>query len=119
MNEKSIVFTYYIVITDYLVQFDDDDWLPGKWKNLSTYPGNLNSVILHLIPFTYYQFRVLAINEIGMSRPSRPSMRFQSSGARELITFCITCQNYEYLEVPNSSVCCPVDNVYPECRNRV
>uniref|UniRef100_A0A8C2ZV88 Neural cell adhesion molecule L1 n=1 Tax=Cyclopterus lumpus TaxID=8103 RepID=A0A8C2ZV88_CYCLU len=68
-------------ITEYLVQYDDDDWLPGKWRNLSTYPGNLNSVILHLTPFTYYEFRVIAINEIGMSRPSRPSMRFQSSGA--------------------------------------
>lgn len=69
-------------VTEYLVQYDDDDWLPGKWKNLSTYPGNLNSVILHLSPFTYYEFRVVAINEIGPSRPSRPSMRFQSSGAR-------------------------------------
>uniref|UniRef100_A0A3Q3AAE9 Neurofascin n=1 Tax=Kryptolebias marmoratus TaxID=37003 RepID=A0A3Q3AAE9_KRYMA len=49
------------------VQYDDDDWLPGKWKNLSTYPGNLNSVILHLQPFTYYEFRVIAINEIGTS----------------------------------------------------
>ncbi|KAF3697150.1 Neurofascin Precursor [Channa argus] len=68
-------------ITEYLVQYDDDDWLPGKWKNLSTYPGNLNSVILHLSPFTYYEFRVTAINEIGLSRPSRPSMRFQTSGA--------------------------------------
>uniref|UniRef100_A0AAQ4P7Q1 Neurofascin n=1 Tax=Gasterosteus aculeatus aculeatus TaxID=481459 RepID=A0AAQ4P7Q1_GASAC len=68
-------------ITEYLVQYDDDDWLPGKWRNLSTYPGNLNSVILHLTPFTYYEFRVIAINEIGMSRPSRPSTRFQSSGA--------------------------------------
>ncbi|KAK5863915.1 hypothetical protein PBY51_000902 [Eleginops maclovinus] len=68
-------------VTDYLVQFDDDDWLPGKWRNLSTYPGNLNSVILHLTPFTYYEFRVIAINEIGMSRPSRQSTRFQSSGA--------------------------------------
>uniref|UniRef100_A0A8C4FF36 Neural cell adhesion molecule L1 n=1 Tax=Dicentrarchus labrax TaxID=13489 RepID=A0A8C4FF36_DICLA len=68
-------------ITDYLVQYDDDDWLPGKWRNLSLYPGNLNSVILHLTPFTYYEFRVIAINEIGMSRPSRPSKRFQSSGA--------------------------------------
>ncbi|XP_029013317.1 neurofascin isoform X2 [Betta splendens] len=68
-------------IKEYLVQFDDDDWLPGKWKNLSTYPGSLNSVILHLHPFTYYEFRVIAINEIGPSRPSRPSMRFQSSGA--------------------------------------
>ncbi|XP_072305202.1 neurofascin [Eucyclogobius newberryi] len=68
-------------ITEYLVQFDDDDWLPWKWKNLSSYPGNLNSVILHLIPFTYYEFRVVAINEIGPSRPSRASSRFQSSGA--------------------------------------
>uniref|UniRef100_UPI0037E8D4BE neurofascin n=1 Tax=Semicossyphus pulcher TaxID=241346 RepID=UPI0037E8D4BE len=68
-------------ITEFLVQYDDDDWLPGKWRNLSTYPGNLNSVILHLTPFTYYEFRVIAINEIGMSRPSRPSKRFQSSGA--------------------------------------
>uniref|UniRef100_A0A672YDT9 Neural cell adhesion molecule L1 n=1 Tax=Sphaeramia orbicularis TaxID=375764 RepID=A0A672YDT9_9TELE len=68
-------------ITEYLVQYDDDDWLPGKWRNLSTYPGNLNSVILHLTPFTYYEFRVIAVNEIGPSRPSRPSSRFQSSGA--------------------------------------
>ncbi|KAM9786232.1 neurofascin [Neosynchiropus ocellatus] len=68
-------------ITEYLVQYDDDDWLPGKWKNLSTYPGSLNSVVLHLSPFTYYEFRVIAINEIGPSRPSRPSKRFQSSGA--------------------------------------
>ncbi|XP_060930792.1 neurofascin [Limanda limanda] len=68
-------------VTEYLVQFDDDDWLPGKWRNLSTYPGNLNSVILHLAPFTYYEFRVIAINEIGASRPSHASKRFQSSGA--------------------------------------
>uniref|UniRef100_A0A3B3U118 Neurofascin n=1 Tax=Poecilia latipinna TaxID=48699 RepID=A0A3B3U118_9TELE len=64
------------------VQYDDDDWIPGKWKNLSTYPGNLNSVVLHLQPFTYYEFRVIANNEIGSSRPSRPSKRFQTSGAR-------------------------------------
>ncbi|TDH10291.1 hypothetical protein EPR50_G00073480 [Perca flavescens] len=68
-------------ITEYIVQYDDDDWLPGKWRNLSSYPGNLNSVILHLTPFTYYEFRVIAVNAIGMSRPSRPSTRFQSSGA--------------------------------------
>ena len=65
------------------MQYDDDDWLPGKWRNLSTYPGSLNSVILHLTPFTYYEFRVIAINEIGASRPSRPSVRFQTSGARK------------------------------------
>lgn len=83
----------YHSVIDFLVQFDDDDWLPGKWKNLSTYPGNLNSVILHLIPFTYYEFRVIAINEIGPSRPSRPSVRFQTSGAREFKTYAY-CQKH-------------------------
>lgn len=88
-----VFFSIYYSVADYLVQYDDDDWLPGKWKNLSLYPGTLNSVVLHLIPFTYYQFRVIAINEVGMSRPSRPSMRFQSSGARAfdhcLNSYCV------------------------------
>ncbi|XP_061122312.1 neurofascin isoform X4 [Syngnathus typhle] len=85
--ERSVRLTWvpgdsnFSPITEYLVQYDDDDWLPGKWKNLSTYPGSLNSVILHLTPFTYYQFRVIAVNQIGASRPSRPSVRFQTSGA--------------------------------------
>ncbi|KAK2851707.1 hypothetical protein Q5P01_007983 [Channa striata] len=41
-------------ITEYLVQYDDDDWLPGKWKNLSTYPGTstLSSCIFHPSPTT-------------------------------------------------------------------
>ncbi|CAL8367376.1 unnamed protein product [Lota lota] len=68
-------------ITEYLVQYDEDDWLPGKWRNLSTYPGNLNSVILQLAPYTYYEFRVIAINAIGASRPSRVSSRLQTGGA--------------------------------------
>uniref|UniRef100_A0A674BQQ8 Neural cell adhesion molecule L1 n=1 Tax=Salmo trutta TaxID=8032 RepID=A0A674BQQ8_SALTR len=68
-------------IKEYLVQYDDDDWLPFKWRNLSTYPGNLNSVILQLSPFIIYEFRVIAINDIGMSKPSRSSANFQTGGA--------------------------------------
>ncbi|KAM6977591.1 neurofascin [Aplochiton taeniatus] len=68
-------------IKEYLVQYDDDDWLPGKWKNLSSYPGNLHSVILQLSPYIVYEFRVIAVNEIGSSRPSRSSTRFQTGGA--------------------------------------
>uniref|UniRef100_A0A4W5LLT9 Neural cell adhesion molecule L1 n=1 Tax=Hucho hucho TaxID=62062 RepID=A0A4W5LLT9_9TELE len=66
-------------IKEYLVQYDDDDWLPFKWRNLSTYPGNLNSVILQLSPFIIYEFRVIAINDIGMSKPSRSSANFQTA----------------------------------------
>uniref|UniRef100_A0A6Q2Y7K2 Neural cell adhesion molecule L1 n=1 Tax=Esox lucius TaxID=8010 RepID=A0A6Q2Y7K2_ESOLU len=68
-------------IKEYLVQYDDDDWLPFKWRNLSTYPGNLNSVILQLSPFIIYEFRVIAINDIGMSKPSRSSEIFRTGGA--------------------------------------
>ena len=70
--------------SEYQVQYDEDDWLPGKWRNLSTYPGTLNSVILQLAPYTYYEFRVIAVNAIGPSRPSRVSSRLQTGGAREL-----------------------------------
>uniref|UniRef100_A0A8C9W056 Neurofascin n=1 Tax=Scleropages formosus TaxID=113540 RepID=A0A8C9W056_SCLFO len=66
---------------EYLVQYEEDYWEPGRWKNLSSYPGNLNSVILPLSPFINYQFRVYAINAIGWSKPSRPSQRYQTSGA--------------------------------------
>ncbi|XP_038872155.1 neurofascin-like isoform X1 [Salvelinus namaycush] len=68
-------------VTQFLVQFEEDRWEPGQWQNLSSYPGDLNSVILQLSPFVNYQFRVIAINSVGKSRPSRPSQRYQTSGA--------------------------------------
>lgn len=69
--------------TDFLVQFEEDKWEPGKWQNLSIYDGNLNSVNLQLSPFVNYQFRVIAINAVGQSQPSHPSARYQTSGARK------------------------------------
>ncbi|XP_048878431.1 neurofascin homolog (chicken) a isoform X16 [Brienomyrus brachyistius] len=68
-------------ITEFLIQFEEDRWQLGKWLNLSSCPGDLNSAILHLSPFVNYQFRVIAINAIGSSQPSRPSPRYQTSGA--------------------------------------
>uniref|UniRef100_A0A671UVJ4 Neurofascin homolog (chicken) a n=1 Tax=Sparus aurata TaxID=8175 RepID=A0A671UVJ4_SPAAU len=68
-------------ITQFLVQFEEDRWEPGRWQDLSTYPGDLNSVILQLAPFVNYQFRVIAINSVGQSQPSRPSPRYKTSGA--------------------------------------
>uniref|UniRef100_A0A671UZ88 Neural cell adhesion molecule L1 n=1 Tax=Sparus aurata TaxID=8175 RepID=A0A671UZ88_SPAAU len=59
----------------------EDRWEPGRWQDLSTYPGDLNSVILQLAPFVNYQFRVIAINSVGQSQPSRPSPRYKTSGA--------------------------------------
>ncbi|KAM6980110.1 neurofascin homolog (chicken) a [Aplochiton taeniatus] len=68
-------------VTQFLVQYEEDRWQPGKWQNLSSYPGDLNSVILQLAPFIHYQFRVIAVNTVGQSEPSRPSPRYPTSGA--------------------------------------
>lgn len=63
-----------------------DYWLlQSSWKNLTSYPGQLNSVVLQLMPFVEYQFRVVAINAIGPSKPSRPSAYYQTGGAGQLV----------------------------------
>ncbi|XP_072212281.1 neurofascin isoform X6 [Excalfactoria chinensis] len=69
-------------ITDYIVQFEEDRFQPGTWHNHSRYPGNVNSAVLSLSPYVNYQFRVIAVNDVGSSLPSMPSERYQTSGAR-------------------------------------
>ncbi|KAM4646131.1 neurofascin isoform 5-T5 [Amazona ochrocephala] len=69
-------------ITDYIVQFEEDRFQPGMWHNHSRYPGSVNSAILSLSPYVNYQFRVIAVNDVGSSLPSMPSERYQTNGAR-------------------------------------
>ncbi|KAM9268358.1 neurofascin isoform 5-T5 [Morus bassanus] len=69
-------------ITDYIVQFEEDRFQPGMWHNHSRYPGSVNSAVLSLSPYVNYQFRVIAVNDVGSSLPSVPSERYQTNGAR-------------------------------------
>ncbi|XP_041439744.1 neurofascin isoform X12 [Xenopus laevis] len=68
-------------ITGFIVQFEEDRHQPGAWHNLASVPGNVNTVLLQLSPYVNYQFRVLALNELGSSMPSPSSERFQTAGA--------------------------------------
>ncbi|XP_055000384.1 neurofascin isoform X7 [Sorex araneus] len=68
-------------ITDYVVQFEEDQFQPGVWHDHSKVPGSVNSAVLQLSPYVNYQFRVIAINEVGSSHPSLPSERYRTSGA--------------------------------------
>ncbi|XP_050618259.1 neurofascin isoform X3 [Macaca thibetana thibetana] len=68
-------------ITDYVVQFEEDQFQPGIWHDHSKYPGSVNSAVLRLSPYVNYQFRVIAVNEVGSSHPSLPSERYRTSGA--------------------------------------
>lgn len=73
----------YPIFAEFIVQYEEDRWKPGEWQNLSSYAGDQNSVKLDLSPFVNYQFRVIAINSVGQSQPSRPSARYKTSGARK------------------------------------
>ncbi|CAO2636889.1 Nfasc [Lemmus lemmus] len=68
-------------ITDYIIQFEEDQFQPGVWHDHSKFPGSVNSAVLHLSPYVNYQFRVIAVNEVGSSHPSLPSERYRTSGA--------------------------------------
>ncbi|XP_075120206.1 neurofascin isoform X3 [Leptodactylus fuscus] len=68
-------------ITGFIIQFEEDRYQPGTWYNLASVPGNVNSALLRLSPFVNYQFRVLALNDLGSSMPSPSSERYQTNGA--------------------------------------
>uniref|UniRef100_A0A8C0FQR9 Neurofascin n=1 Tax=Bubo bubo TaxID=30461 RepID=A0A8C0FQR9_BUBBB len=58
-------------------------WIPGDDNN-SPITGQppVNSAVLRLSPYVNYQFRVIAVNDVGSSVPSVPSERYQTNGAR-------------------------------------
>lgn len=83
MKSSSFSSCWLCVSAEFLVQFEEDQWEPGRWQDMASYPGDLNSVILQLAPFVNYQFRVIAINAVGQSEPSRSSPIYKTSGAGE------------------------------------
>ncbi|XP_032898721.1 neurofascin isoform X4 [Amblyraja radiata] len=68
-------------ITEFIVQYEENRLEPRKWHNLTRIPGNINSAVLQLAPYVNYQFRVIAVNEVGEGAPSLPSERYQTTGA--------------------------------------
>lgn len=74
-----------LAYSDYVVQFEEDQFQPGVWHDHSKFPGSVNSAVLQLSPYVNYQFRVIAVNEVGSSHPSLPSERYRTSGAREYL----------------------------------
>ncbi|XP_017343000.1 cell adhesion molecule L1-like a [Ictalurus punctatus] len=68
-------------ITEYLIEFEENHWEPGKWRPLLRVSGHKNSAPLSLYGHINYQFRVSAVNAIGRGHPSKPSERYKTPPA--------------------------------------
>lgn len=76
------------------------------WHNHSRYPGSVNSAVLSLSPYVNYQFRVIAVNDVGSSLPSVPSERYQTNGARKYhLPGHSCCRNLVFLASGQRSLC--------------
>lgn len=64
-----------------IIEFEENRWEPGRWQELSRVPGNDTTALLSLAPYVNYQFRVLSVNAVGRSQPSKPSLRYATPPA--------------------------------------
>uniref|UniRef100_A0A8D0CYP4 Neural cell adhesion molecule L1 n=1 Tax=Sander lucioperca TaxID=283035 RepID=A0A8D0CYP4_SANLU len=60
-------------VLEYVVEFEDQGSKERGWEELKRVMGNKERASLPLWPYMSYRFRVIAINYVGKSDPSRPS----------------------------------------------
>ncbi|KAM6925148.1 neural cell adhesion molecule L1.2 isoform 1-T1 [Xenentodon cancila] len=60
-------------VQEYVVEFEDQALKERGWEELKTVEGNHHRAVLPLWPYMSYRFRVIAINGVGKSDPSKPS----------------------------------------------
>nr|XP_061812687.1 neuronal cell adhesion molecule-like isoform X7 [Nerophis lumbriciformis] len=66
-------------IQKFLIQYEDSlHHHRGHWHNLTEVPGTKTTAHLKLSPYVHYTFRVLAVNSMGVSRPSFPSKMYKT-----------------------------------------
>ncbi|XP_061075628.1 neural cell adhesion molecule L1-like protein isoform X2 [Conger conger] len=63
---------------EFVIEYEESEWEPGKWKELLRVPGDHVSAHLKLHGHVDYQFRVFAINAIGHGPPSAPTERIKT-----------------------------------------
>ncbi|XP_055016468.1 neural cell adhesion molecule L1-like protein [Boleophthalmus pectinirostris] len=67
--------------TEFIIQFEESQWEPGKWKELLRVPGNLHSTLLKLHGHVDYRFRVAGVNAVGTGAYSEPTERYKTPSA--------------------------------------
>uniref|UniRef100_A0A672Z503 Cell adhesion molecule L1-like b n=1 Tax=Sphaeramia orbicularis TaxID=375764 RepID=A0A672Z503_9TELE len=68
-------------ITEFIVEYEESQWEPGRWKHLQKVPGNQATAELVLHGHLNYQFRVYAVNTVGPGPPSEPTETYKTPPA--------------------------------------
>ncbi|NWV68569.1 NCHL1 protein, partial [Malurus elegans] len=68
-------------VNESIIEFEENHWEPGRWQELSRVQGNDTTAVLALAPYVNYQFRVVSVNAVGRSQPSKPSLRYATPPA--------------------------------------
>uniref|UniRef100_A0A3Q3E8D2 Neural cell adhesion molecule L1 n=1 Tax=Hippocampus comes TaxID=109280 RepID=A0A3Q3E8D2_HIPCM len=68
-------------VIEFIVEYEESQWEPGKWKELHKVPGNQATAELALHGHLNYQFRVYAVNAVGPGPPSEPTERYKTPPA--------------------------------------
>ncbi|XP_046881494.1 neural cell adhesion molecule L1-like protein isoform X2 [Hypomesus transpacificus] len=67
--------------TEFIIEYEENQWEPGNWKELLRVPGNHGLAILKLHGHVDYRFRVSGVNAVGRGRPSEPTERYRTPPA--------------------------------------
>ncbi|XP_050835097.1 neural cell adhesion molecule L1-like protein isoform X2 [Serinus canaria] len=68
-------------VNESIIEFEENHWEPEMWQELARVPGNDTTALLSLSPYVNYQFRVVSVNAVGRSQPSKPSLRYATPPA--------------------------------------
>ncbi|XP_074406434.1 neural cell adhesion molecule L1-like protein isoform X2 [Zonotrichia albicollis] len=68
-------------VNESIIEFEENHWEPEMWQELIRVPGNDSTALLPLSPYVNYQFRVVSVNAVGRSQPSKPSLRYATPPA--------------------------------------
>ncbi|KAM6924398.1 neural cell adhesion molecule L1-like protein [Xenentodon cancila] len=68
-------------VTEFVVEYEENQWGPGRWKELQKVPGNQATAELALYGHLNYQFRVYAVNAVGPGPPSETTERYKTPSA--------------------------------------
>ncbi|XP_062420070.1 neural cell adhesion molecule L1-like protein isoform X1 [Pungitius pungitius] len=68
-------------VTEFIVEYEESQWEPGRWKELKKVAGNQATTEVALQGHLNYQFRVYAVNVVGPGPPSEPTERYKTPPA--------------------------------------